>query len=170
MKRTLGIFLVFLCIPFSLFAEFEMAYDINVISSFFVPSLYSSAEVGYIFNGNTRLSLSLAYSKSYESDLASLDYALLFSFFPIENEGFVLGASLIRAGFMFGLDSPYQDNTYFLGSGFLGWSFRFPHFFIEPRFVFSNSLGRDEKALETLKKNIKQYFQYSLSLLIGVRI
>ncbi len=170
MKKAVAL-LFFVLLSCSLYAEFSLGVDAASAESFFLDGLRIDIEVGYLFEREgIRLGVPIRYGESYKADFKYLEAALEFSFFPIPEEGLLIGCSLIQAGYMFGLDSPLDDNFVLSGEGFIGWRFDFPYSFVEPRFVFRNTFSTESSKDKILTDNIPQFFQIYISLFFGIRL
>ena len=150
----------------SVHAGFQAGFDLRCFDSFFYPSVRIDGEIAYRF-GKLRLTVPIRYSSSSDYELDMLESGLLVSLYPFDDCGFFCAVSLLRAGYMWGLEAP-TDELVFFSEAVIGWTFSFSHFFLEPRFCMLDAFNTEEEVLEALEEAVPQYSSFRLSLMTGI--
>ncbi|MBO8436523.1 MAG: hypothetical protein IAA97_06050 [Spirochaetes bacterium] len=160
---------IFIVIPLSsLNASWQFGFDLRDVDSAFMGAMRIDAEVSYRWDG-VRVTLPLRYSSSYSYELSFFETGLAVSVYPLDDLGLYIGASMLRAGYFWGLEAP--DERFMLFSEvFSGWTFSFPWFFIEPRLCVMDVFGTEEGRIGDLREAIPQYSKVRISLIVGVEL
>lgn len=166
MRRFTVLAFLVLSVIVSANASFQIGGDLRCLDSFFYPSMRIDGEFSYRF-GKLRLTIPMRYSHSNDYELDMIESGLLVSLYPFEDKGFFMAVSLLRAGYMWGLEAPTDDLVFF-SEAVIGWTFQFRHFFIEPRLCIMDAFDTDEEVLETLEDAVAQYSAFRLSLMTGI--
>ena len=165
MKRTMTTFFI-LIFSFSLSAmSFSFGSDLRSFDSFFRDGVRVDAEAAVDIE-NIRIVIPIRYGKSKSNDLSVIETGLLVSVHPWEDIGFFAEASLVKAGWMWGLYAP-DEKTFFSAEGSVGWEERFSWFYFRVKYTYRSSLAGEDTKEERLKA-IPQFGESRISVHIGV--
>ena len=167
MRRIVVLFFI-LFISLSLYASWNVGFDLRSIDALWSDSMRFDIEGGYRFK-DIRLSALLSYGSNSSYELSFIDCGLSVSIYPFSSLGFNIGCSVFRIGKMLGIAAP-DESIIFLSEAFIGWTIPFKYVYIEPRLSFNDTLSEDSSSLSILRKGIEQYSKFRLSLLVGVGI
>ena len=146
-------------------SSWQVGVDLRCLDSFFYPSVRFDGEFSYRFS-EVRVTVPLRYAHSMSHELDFVESGVYVSVYPFEGYGFYAGVSLLRAGYMWGLEAP--DNPFLLFSeAMVGWTFSFPYFFIEPRITVTDVFSSEKGRLDVLSEAIPQYSLLRISLITG---
>lgn len=161
-----------LCLSSSLFFSYASdicaAIDLSSSSSFWMDSIAIESFVSHQI-GDYCLSYKLFYGGNASDEFNYLEFAVDLCAYPIENSGFKVGLSIVKAGLFWGMGA--QDLKPILSSEtFVSWEIKFSNLYIEPRICFSESILEESEAEKILRETIKQYSKVRLSLFLGFAI
>ena len=165
MRRLFLLSLILVLSLSSLFSAFMIGTDLRAIDSAFFDSMRIDIEPSYRYK-DLRFSIPLAFSMSYSESLYFIDGGFSVALYPFDSLGLYLGATLFSAGYILG-DLELDDSFILTSKAFVGWSFLFPYFYIEPQLTFFDIFSEADSSASLIKSGIRQYSKCRLSLYIG---
>ncbi len=166
--RRLLLFLIIILSVSALSAAWQFGVDLRCIDSIFLDAVRVDAEAGYRW-GSIRVSVPVRYSASLSYELSFLEASLFVSAYPFDELGLFVGASMVRAGLFWGLESP-EERFILFSEIAAGWTFSFPWFFVEPRISILDAFSSEAGRLGELGKAVPQYSKIRISLIAGIEI
>ncbi len=157
-------FILFLSLSLSALG-FSLGGDLRSFDSFFRDGVRVDAEAAVDIE-NIRIVIPVRYGKSKINDLSVLETGLLVSVHPWEGAGFFAEASLVKAGWMWGLYAP-DEKVFFSAEGSLGWEERFSWFYFRVKYTYRSTLAGEDTKEERLKV-VPQFGESRISVHIGV--
>lgn len=143
-------------------ATINVGIDMFSLDSLINNNIALRGEAGLHLD-DIKISSSIGYYQSFERDcqVCAINSSLDFDYFPFDNLGFYLGASLINNTYLFGIDAP-SENSIFLTSIRCGYNQAiFNNFSLDLRAaLFDSSIS--EKGI-----TINQLSRYRFSLIFS---
>ncbi len=158
--------LLFLFIPVY-GSSFYFGIDLGAADSFFADGSRVSFDIGYSF-ADFRISVPFSYSFCLEHSISALDIAIRADVYPFKDLPLFFGVDALRYLRFFGLSSPEERNL-FLSSIMVGYTFRLPYCYIEPRIIASDPARLRETETGILDDHFPYYFDFYGQLIAGVR-
>ncbi len=167
MRRLLLLFLLIAISLFALSSAVMIGTDLRAFDALYFDSMRLDLEASYRYK-DLRFSIPVSFSMSFDNPIYFIDSGFSVALYPFENLGLFLGTTLFSAGYVIS-DLELEDNFIISSKAFVGWSFLFPYFYIEPRIAFFDLFSEAESAAGILKSEIRQYSKCRLSLFIGTQ-
>lgn len=147
-------------------AAWQVGIDMRSADSAFMGAVRLDAEISYRMD-SIRLSLPLRFSCSLTHEVCFAETSILVSVYPLDGRGLFIGASMVRAGYFWGLEAPSERFILF-SEIVAGWTFSFSWFFLEPRLSILDAFSAEEGRLSKLEEAVPQYSKLRISLLAGL--
>ncbi len=165
MKKFLAIFLL-LSAALSLHAlPVNIGVDLRSLDFTFTEGVRVDAEVGVKVK-NIQLIIPIRYGKSRSKDISLIETGLLVDVWPVEGWGLFAEASIVKAGYMWGIYAP-SERLFFSAEGSVGWEFVFGPVYLRPMYTVRSSFSAEATKEERLKI-IPQFGESRISVHIGV--
>ncbi|MGN1163291.1 MAG: hypothetical protein ACI4S4_00655 [Candidatus Ornithospirochaeta sp.] len=149
---------------FSLYS-FSISMDLMSVDFLFRDGMRIDAECR--FEGKDYdIIIPIRYGKSDDNFLQLIETGAVVAVHPIDDLGFVVEASLLKTGWMWGTAAT-EEQVFFESEGSIGWDAEVGKMVLRPRLTYrvSSSVGGD--AEEALKR-ISQFNGLRLSLSVGM--
>ncbi len=166
-KMMIALLLLFL-IPFSAFSgdRFHIGVDAAMVDGFFSPGQRVGAEFSVAVS-DVRISVPVTYAFDLDEDVAFIDVGVRLDCYPFANLGLFFGADLVRYGRFIGRGSPEKKDV-LLSALVIGYTFRFPFSYLEPRIVLMDPGRFVEEVTDRLKDHFLMYNGFYFALIVGV--
>ena len=143
--------------------------DLAAVDSFFLSSKGARIEFWVQMMDDLRLSVPFGmYRRSDQTvELSVFEFGAAVDFYPFPHIPFYTGLSLVRVGYLWGLDAPLNPYAHLMDIR-IGYTFRIGPAVIEPRVTITEKSLSASAEAETLMTHISQCGEYRFSLLCGV--
>ncbi len=160
----MALFLVLCSLSF-LYSAVSVSIDVDGLDSIWREGLRVGGNCSFDYN-DLKITIPVRYGKSDDNFLNFIETGALIGVYPIDGLGFVVEASFLKFGYLWGIAAP-SDPLAFVSEGSIGWDYSFGHFYIQPRVSYRSLISVTGECAEAFKK-IPQFTGVRASLSLGL--